>query len=210
MYKIYINDRPLTLCDPLEMAQQGTPRDGHLVARYPGKPKFMLNYVDLLEKGSPQVEEVNLFHTNLEELWRDFSTHYRLVEAAGGLVSNFARQWLLIYRRGYWDLPKGKIDAGESRETAALREVREETGLGALTLGAPLPTTYHTYRDGKDRRVLKPTYWYRMDTPETNLFPQLEEDIEQAVWMSEKQFFSEKRAVYPNIKSLLEFARQNA
>jgi 8-oxo-dGTP pyrophosphatase MutT (NUDIX family) len=208
MYKIYINDRPLTLCDPLEMAQKGTPKDGHLVARYPGKPKFILNYVDLLEKGSPQVEEVTLFHTDLEELWEDFRGHYKILEAAGGLVRNFAHQWLLIYRLDSWDLPKGKIDPGETPEEAAVREVQEETGLTSLTLGEQLPTTYHTYRDKKDRRILKPTYWYLMDTPETKLTPQTEENIEQAVWMSDKQFFSEERIVYPNINNLLKFAQE--
>lgn len=207
MYKIYINDRPLTLCDPLEMAQKGTPKDGHLMARYPGKPKFILNYVDLLEKGSPQVEEVTLFHTDLEELWKDFRGHYKILEAAGGLVRNFAHQWLLIYRLDSWDLPKGKIDPGETPEEAAVREVQEETGLTSLTLREQLPTTYHTYRDKKDRRILKPTYWYLMDTPETQLTPQTEENIEQAVWMSDKQFFSEERVVYPNINTLLKIAQ---
>lgn len=208
MYKIYINDRLLTLCDPLEMAQAGTPADGHLVARYPGKPKFILNYVDLLEKGSPQVEQVTLFYTEVDELWEDFKKHYRVLEAAGGLVYNFARQWLLIFRRDHWDLPKGKIDPGETTEDAAVREVQEETGLKMLELGAELPTTYHTYRDKKGRRALKVTHWYRMSTPETHLVPQVEEDIEQAVWMSQNQFFAEERVVYPNISSLLELARQ--
>ncbi|MEL6657139.1 MAG: NUDIX hydrolase [Bacteroidota bacterium] len=208
MYKIYINDRLLTLCDPLAMAQAGTPDDGHLVARYPGKPKFLLNYVDLLEKGSPQVKRVTIFHTDVEALWSDFKQHYRVQEAAGGLVYNFARQWLLIFRREHWDLPKGKIDPGESQEEAAIREVQEETGLKLLELQDPLPTTYHTFRDKKDRRVLKITHWYRMATQETHLIPQLEEDIEQAVWMSPNQFFAEERIVYPNILSLLEASLQ--
>ena len=203
MYKIYINDRLLTLCDPLAMAQAGTPADGHLVARYPGKPKFILNYVDLLEKGSPQVEQVTLFHTDVEQLWRDFSEHYRIVAAAGGVVRNFAGQWLLIYRLGSWDLPKGKVDEGETIEAAAVREVQEETGIQHLTVAASLPTTYHTYRDSQDRRVLKPTYWFLMDTPDTDLTPQAEEGIEQACWMSAKRFFSEPRPVYNSIFHLL-------
>lgn len=207
MYKIYINDRLLRLCDPLEMAAMGAPQEGHLVARYPGKPKFILNYVDLLEKGSPQVSEVTLFHTDVEELWNAFCDHYRLVPAAGGLVRNFAGQWLLIFRRGFWDLPKGKIDDGESPEQAAVREVQEETGLRQLSLGQPLPDTYHTYTDKKGRRVLKKTYWYFMDTNETTLIPQTEEDIEEAVWMSATQFFGEDRPVYANIRLLLEHAQ---
>lgn len=206
MYKIYINNRPLNLATPLEMAQRGTPTVDHLVARYPGKPKFLLNYVDLLEKGSPKVKEVTLFAPDIEALWADFKSHYRIVEAAGGLVHNFAKQWLLIFRREHWDLPKGKIDKGETPQEAAVREVKEETGLTRIELGHPLSTTYHTYFDKKDRRVLKPTYWFWMDTPETTLIPQVEEDIEQAVWMTPNNFFAEEKVVYPNILSLLQEA----
>jgi 8-oxo-dGTP pyrophosphatase MutT (NUDIX family) len=191
------------------MAREGTPAIDHLVARYPGKEKFILNYVDLLEKGSPQVSEVTLFHTDVEELWEAFKNHYKLMPAAGGLVRNFAQQWLLIFRRGHWDLPKGKIDPGETPEQAAIREVQEETGLRELTLGPALPPSFHTYRDQQDRRVLKQTYWYLMDTQETQLTPQVEEDIEEAVWMSPTQFFKEKRTVYPNIEQLLKDAMQS-
>jgi 8-oxo-dGTP pyrophosphatase MutT (NUDIX family) len=192
------------------MAREGTPAIDHLVARYPGKAKFILNYVDLLEKGSPQVAEVTLFHTDVEALWEAFKSHYKLVPAAGGVVRNFAQQWLLIFRRGHWDLPKGKIDAGETPEQAAIREVQEETGLHQLTLGSALPSSFHTYRDDKDRRVLKETHWYLMDTPETQLIPQAEEDIEKAVWMSPSHFFQEKRVVYPNIEQLLKEALKTA
>lgn len=209
MYKIYINDRPLTLCTPLEMAQGRAPMDTHLVARYPGKAKFILNYVDLLEKGSPQVQEVTLFHHDEEELWEAFKKHYKVIEAAGGVVRNFAQQWLLIFRKKHWDLPKGKIDKGETPEQAAIREVQEETGLQEVILGDPLPHTYHTYKDRKDRRVLKKTHWFFMNTPETSLTPQAEEDIELAVWMSSKQFFDEKRVVYPNIENLLNAANNS-
>ena len=79
-------------------------------------------------------------------------------------ASSLAQQWLLIFRRGHWDLPKGKIDPGETPEQAAIREVQEETGLRELTLGPALPASFHTYRDQQDRRVLKQTYWYLMDT----------------------------------------------
>ncbi|MEM1216625.1 MAG: NUDIX hydrolase, partial [Bacteroidota bacterium] len=132
----------------------------------------------------------------------------RQLPAAGGVVRNFAGQWLVIFRRDSWDLPKGKIDPGETPEQAAVREVREETGLQNITLGAELPSTYHTYPDKKGRRVLKRTYWYFMDTNETTLVPQTEEDIEQAIWMSAEQFLGEERPVYTSIRRLLETAQK--
>ena len=79
------------------------------------------------------------------------------VEAAGGVVQGDDGRVLLVHRPRYddWTLPKGKLDPGESFEQAALREVREETGL-ECTLGRELATT--EYRDNKDRpKVVR--YW---------------------------------------------------
>ena len=64
---------------------------------------------------------------------------------------------LLVHRPRYddWTLPKGKLDRGETFDQAALREVREETGL-RCTLGRELATT--EYRDNKGRpKVVR--YW---------------------------------------------------
>jgi 8-oxo-dGTP pyrophosphatase MutT (NUDIX family) len=52
-----------------------------------------------------------------------------IIKAGGGIVVNEQNEVLLIYRRGKWDLPKGKLDDGETIEECALREVKEETGL---------------------------------------------------------------------------------
>ena len=84
------------------------------------------------------------------------------VEAAGGVVWRPApggegTEIVLVHRPRYddWSLPKGKLDAGESFEEAALREVEEETGL-RCELGHYLGET--SYRDHKDRsKVVR--YW---------------------------------------------------
>ena len=58
-------------------------------------------------------------------------------------------------------LPKGKVEAGESLENAAIREVTEETGIRKLKITGDLVTTYHTYEvDGIAH--LKTTFWYSM------------------------------------------------
>ena len=71
------------------------------------------------------------------------------VRAAGGVVERDGRV-AVVHRPKYddWSLPKGKLEDDESFEAAALREVREETGL-ACTLGAELGST--RYRDPKGR-----------------------------------------------------------
>ena len=110
-----------------------------------------------------------------------------VVPAAGGYVvrrGDDARpEVLCIYRRGLWDLPKGKHDAWESDEACALREVREEVGLGDLALLAPLGGTLHGYAEGK-RFAVKPTAWFAMRTrDDDHLTPQAEERIEAAEWV---------------------------
>jgi 8-oxo-dGTP pyrophosphatase MutT (NUDIX family) len=205
MYVIYINDRPLLLRATDELPRfTDSPPATHLVARYTGKRKSLLNYADTLEKGSQKVTSVELVSDNVEALWDDFKSHYKWVEAAGGVVTNTENgRQLFIFRRGYWDLPKGKIDDGEDRPTAALREVEEETGLQRITLGKQLPTTYHTYR-GKKNRILKPTYWYRMTTTQQTLVPETEEDIHRAEWRSISEVLASDEPIYASLRALLQ------
>ena len=125
--------------------------------------------------------------------------------AAGGLVFNSDNKLLLIFRRGFWDLPKGKLDDGESFEACAVREVEEEVGLKNILLQNFIETTSHTYFDkwiGEE--VVKKTYWYKMQVPNQDLVLQTEEDIEKAVWINEKEWKQYKENCYQNIQYIVE------
>ncbi len=107
------------------------------------------------------------------------------VIAGGGYVMREGKkepEVLMIYRKGVWDLPKGKLDDGESIEECALREVREEVGIKKLTMVGSLGTTVHGY-PRKNKYKVKTTYWYQMETPERSFVPQAEEQIEKVAWM---------------------------
>jgi 8-oxo-dGTP diphosphatase len=84
-----------------------------------------------------------------------------VIEAAGGVVwrdgDRGELEVVMIHRPKYddWSLPKGKLTAGEDHETAARREVEEETGFVA-TLGAELPSTSYHDRNGRPKVV---RYW---------------------------------------------------
>ena len=112
-----------------------------------------------------------------------------IITAAGGLVQNNEGAFLLIFRRSFWDLPKGKLDVGESIPDCAVREVREETGLQSLELGPFICTTAHPYFDTwLNKDVVKQTHWFSMLSLANDiLVPQTEEDIEKIEWVPREQ-----------------------
>ncbi len=203
MYKIYINDTPLLLVFTENLLDNSLKFDQKLVARYSGKPKFLLQYIDMLEK-TERYDAVIIHHPNVKKLWKDFKSLYKRIKAAGGVVFNERKEILMIYRMKTWDLPKGKIDPGETKKEAAVREVQEETGLNEVNLVNRLTKTLHTYRQRDGRRILKYSYWYVMETQEELLTPQAEEDIEEAVWISKEDFLGSKKKAYPSILDVLD------
>ncbi len=70
--------------------------------------------------------------------------HIVFVRAAGGFVSAPDGRMLLILRNGRWDLPKGKVEPGETLLQAALREVQEETGIHGLSPSPTQPLSHST------------------------------------------------------------------
>ncbi len=196
MYTVYVNDSPLRFdaVAPVDKPE--------LTLRYNGKSKFLLQVIGTLEGGRHPAGALVLCDEP-ERLWRDFQQLYDIVPAAGGAVINEERL-LCIYRRGSWDLPKGKIDKGESQHAAALREVTEETGITELKLQRELPTTYHTYASRQGKRILKPTYWYEMHATQEALVPQAEEDIERAEWVALNKLDEVRGAMYPSLHAILD------
>ena len=104
---------------------------------------------------------------------------------AGSLVINQKKELLLIYRKGKWDFPKGKVEKNEKKKTGALRETSEETGLELekLSLQQPLKKTAHLLKQKKIN-----TKWYLVNYigSKQKLKPQKEEGIEKCIWVSQE------------------------
>lgn len=205
MYKIYIKDTLLILIDSARLDEVLSKIEKPLVARYTKKKKNLLNFIDKAEKNS-KVAHIVIHSADFKKLWTDFKSLFKIVRAAGGLVLNDKKEGLMIYRRGFWDLPKGKIELGEKKKMAAVREVEEETGASPLLIEGKLATTYHTYKYNIDKRVLKKTYWYLMHAKSnTKLEPQADEDIEIAEWRNIDEFVSKDISIHENIRELISY-----
>jgi len=192
MYKVFVNERPLILTNKLSETANG---------KY-----FLLNEdaileaIDTLKK--KKLDEAFIYHPNHEEILKKFTTKIPLVVAGGGVVTNKKGKVLFIFRNDKWDLPKGKLDKGETIEECALREVEEETGVKKLKIENFLQTTYHVFKRN-DTYKLKEVHWYAMTTSyKGKLKGQKSEGIEKVKWKGPKKIGKALQNSYMNIKIL--------
>jgi ADP-ribose pyrophosphatase YjhB (NUDIX family) len=150
----------------------------------------------------PHLQSITLIADNKKETEELIKSQYSVVKAAGGVVQNEFGQILMMYRLKTWDLPKGKLDKGESSKVAAVREVEEECGVKAK-LGNKICTTFHTYTY-KNESILKQTRWYSMNLlDDSKMKPQVEEDIEKLEWMGKEKVKSALINSYSSIRYIL-------
>ena len=193
MYKVFFNQKPIFLTTELVPQTDRTPV---LFIKF-SSPE---NIIKALK--SKKTDCLYLYHQKEDKLWMHFLRHFPIIEAAGGLVRHQDGRFLFIYRNDKWDLPKGRIEKNEPIRIAAVREVEEETGVDGLEIVKPLIETFHVFnRNGKYK--LKKTFWFEMKTASTvTLTPQLNEGIEQAVWVLEKEIPQKFENAYENIKQV--------
>ena len=132
--------------------------------------------------------------------------HYPMVRAAGGIITDGDGNRLIIHRIGFWDLPKGKHEEGETLAENALREVAEETGLGNVSIDRLATKTYHIH-NRYGAWVLKQTSWFLMHTEAVRpaLTPQTEEEIDTAEWVDAKQWKERLSHSYASLRCLAEY-----
>lgn len=202
--KIYFDDKPLFLCDQVtpDIEPYAHHDDAVLI------DEFSAHAINAMihEMHQEKIHAGLLVHHDLEALKKAFFRKFDVIRAAGGLVFNEEKEALFIFRRGKWDLPKGKLDEGETLEECAVREVEEETGLRQVILKEYLLTTYHTYNES-GKHILKESYWYKMEVKgKQQLVPQTEEDITKIEWVKKEDWNRLTENSFALIKDILKAA----
>lgn len=163
---------------------------------------FLAN-LDFLFDGTTN-DSILILSDEPENVFKAVTVNLDKVIAGGGLVYNENEELLLIHRRGYWDLAKGKIEKGEDIIKGAEREVNEETGVLIDEVKDKPIITYHVYIM-KGKRCLKETYWYPMRAvpAQWQLVAQTEEDIVDVRWVKKIDLHEYKAGCYPLIWELI-------
>jgi len=199
VYTIYINDKPFIITDDWDHLIHD-----HTYQHFHSDNRLQIRKIsqDLITNNKYSGAVVHA--ENMIKAFEGFSSDYEIVEAAGGVIENELGQILMIYRKGCWDLPKGKIEKGETEAIAAKREVMEECGLLKVEVKTKFTATYHTFFMPQ-KNVLKISHWYRMTSPSNDrLKPQLEEDITEIKWFTKSQIDLEKLDTYRSIQKVLD------
>ena len=200
MYKVFFKDRTLFFVNDL---------DDNLALKADTIYKY--DTINLLHKfvteflSKEHLKTGVVYSHNLQDSFDAFREYFVLIQAAGGLVLNSRNEFVGIHRLGKNDLPKGKLEKGESAQVAAIREVKEECGLDEVTLHYRLTETFHIYFID-DKPVLKQTHWFRMHTDSKTLTPQQEEEITDASWIPVAETEQFIKNTYFSVRDVFEVA----
>lgn len=202
MYKVFFNDRKIII-------------DSHGNAPIVNETAISenLNSVEdiknwFLDFAANQTDSAILLHPSPELFWKEmFLPVFTQIPAAGGVVIR-NEKLLFIFRNEKWDLPKGKIDEGETAKEAAIREVAEECGIKDHQIVKELPSTFHIYQSPYKKTlgqwILKETFWFEMEYPGSeNGTPETSENITEIRWFAKNELNEVLANTYGNLKSVI-------
>lgn len=197
MYKVFIDNREVLLTEK-------NPQSGKcLTISSDTLDEITLDFHDKISSSDQNSSIVVLckkLETEFERLFRNFDK----IDAAGGIVKR-KKKYLFIKRNGVWDIPKGKVDEGETIKNAAVREVEEECGISGVKLKDLILTTFHTY-NYHGTPTLKRTFWYSMNYKGPRaLIPQLEEGITEVRWLRKQQIKKVRKNTFASILEVVDF-----
>ncbi|MCX8111579.1 MAG: NUDIX domain-containing protein [Bacteroidia bacterium] len=193
MIRVYAYDACLELAK-LPPNVKGLPTTQVLPKERPSRLIYLPSTLEKVRTFHLQIGDSNKSsHTTLyfpsEEaiyrFWESYRATFQNIMAGGAVVMDAAGHLLFIWRRGRWDLPKGKGEPNEPLEQTAQRELKEETGLDCAVLEQYLTSTFHIYTES-GQYILKETRWYLFRCLETRptIQVQTEEGIQGYRWVS--------------------------
>ncbi|CAN5243951.1 hypothetical protein BH09GEM1_BH09GEM1_12750 [soil metagenome] len=129
--------------------------------------------------------------------------------SAGGVVFRLdeGHPLFLLIRDSYqnWGFPKGHLESGERAEDAALREVREETGIDNVAMRGTIETIDWYFRF-RGRLIHKVCHFFLMETGQATTSPQAAEGITACQWVA---YDAAQRAIsYANARLVLHRAQE--
>ena len=203
MYKVFFNDSTIQLSTESKKSL----KNNITQAVDCEDSGFVGELISEIESGKKVINFV-ILNKEIDKLWNCFRSQFIEMPAAGGLVQSCDGSLLFIRRLGVWDLPKGKMEKGETPENAAIREVEEECGLTGLKIKRQLDSTFHIYRSPyikfPNNLVLKETKWFLMSCSEgQTLVPQVEEDIEDVKWFTLSEIEGAMSNTYSSLRDFL-------
>ncbi len=199
--KIYHGDKPLYLCDEMSDMLKELLHHPDVVFIDELSSRAISSLLHEIKK--TDFHAGIIFNEDFEKLKKAFFKHFTVIEAAGGIVQNEDKDLLFIFRKGKWDLPKGKMEKKETASDCAKRETEEETGVKNLTLKHQVGDTYHLY-DEFGKHFLKISHWFYFTCKNDQaLKPQTEEDITEIKWYKTKDIRKPVANTYATIKDIL-------
>ncbi|MEJ6617296.1 MAG: NUDIX domain-containing protein [Crocinitomicaceae bacterium] len=196
MYKVFIDHRPVLFISKEELSTKYKSiswDESNLTFK---KIEKKLEGIDI---DSP----LQVICEDVKAAYRDCFLGFKKITAGGGIVES-EHGFLLIKRKGMWDLPKGKKDKGEEIEQTAIREIEEECGITSPTINQFICKTIHSY-SYKNNPVLKKTHWFHMSyAGNEELIPQRDEGITKVGWKSYEKMMSMRGKTFGSINEVLD------
>lgn len=195
MYEVFIDQKPVIFIEKEELSTEIN--------------VVKANSIESIDDLKPHLKVSSFEHPlflkskNPKKSFKRLFADYKKIEAAGGIVKR-GEKFLVIKRKRLWDIPKGRIDKGETAEVACVREIMEECGIDGHQITQPLTETYHTMK-WNGRPAIKRTYWYMLtyDGPKKTS-PETKEGITKAKWMTEEEMLGIRKKTYGSINAVLD------
>lgn len=202
MYKVFIDNTALNI---LSQAPESAE---NCVVIHAAQPKQIREAIFAYTAKVKNFDPIFLITPEPEKTFATLFENFDFIEAAGGIVKSKSK-YLFIRRNGKWDIPKGKLEKGESSVIGAKREVEEECGISGVMVESLIGITYHTYKL-KNRPTIKRTYWYAMNYEGNEaLIPQTEEGITKVKWLKAEKLYKVEEDTYGSIIEVMKQYFQN-